>query len=217
MDLWNMICWGVCLGFLVIFIIIQVVLRIVRKLHPFPMPAFAARILDSPVRRLIYGGPGKVLDRMVMKPGMKVLDLGCGPGYFVEETARRVGPKGRLYCLDIEPKSIARVKDKIKEEGLNNVEAKVADAYSLPLPDESIDLVYLVTVLSEIPDRTRALKELHRVLRPKGRLSITELLPDPDYPLRRTVIRWCKEAGFEMAEWKGNFFSYTLNFRKMKG
>jgi ubiquinone/menaquinone biosynthesis C-methylase UbiE len=77
-----------------------------------------------------------------------------------------------------------------------------------------VDRAFLVTVLPEIPDRHRALLELHRVLKPGGVLSISEEFLDPDYPLVRTVIRWAGEAGFELVERHGNWFVYTLNFRK---
>ncbi len=97
------------------------------------------------------------------------------------------------------------------------MEARVGDAYELDFPDESFDLAFLVAVLGEIPDPVRALREIYRVLKVDGVLSITEMLPDPDYPLRRTVVHWCREAGFELAEKGGNFFYYILNFRKAEG
>ena len=109
---------------------------------------------------------------------------------------------------------IAAVEKKAREAGLTNVETHVASAYDLPLEDGSVDRAFLVTVLPEIPDRHRALRELYRVLKPGGVLSITEEFLDPDYPLARTTIRWAREAGFELAERHGNWFAYTLNFRK---
>jgi ubiquinone/menaquinone biosynthesis C-methylase UbiE len=107
---------------------------------------------------------------------------------------------------------IAAVDKKVRAAGLTNVETRVASAYELPLEDESVDRAFLVTVLPEIPDRQRALAELHRVLRPGGVLSITEEFMDPDYPLARTTIHWAAEAGFELAERHGNWWRYTLNF-----
>lgn len=70
-----------------------------------------------------------------------------------------------------------------------------------------------MTVLGEIPDRLVALGELRRVLKPGGRLSVTEVLPDPDYLLRTEVINMAQRAGFELEEQRGSFFCYTLNFR----
>ncbi len=69
-------------------------------------------------------------------------------------------------------------------------------------------------MLPEIPDRQRALAELYCVLAPGGVSCITEEFLDPDYPLARTTIRWAEETGFELMERHGNWWTYTLNFRK---
>jgi ubiquinone/menaquinone biosynthesis C-methylase UbiE len=179
--------------------------------HSAPCPASLDWLVDNPVRRY-YMAP--VLDRVGIRPGERVLELGPGPGTFTVEATRRVGPEGRLVAVDIQPEMIAQVQKQVREAGLANVETQVSDAYHLPLDDESVDRAFLVTVLPEIPDRQRALAELRRVLKPDGVLSITEEFLDPDYPLARTTIRWAKEAGFELAERHGNWWVYTLNFRK---
>ena len=80
--------------------------------------------------------------------------------------------------------------------------------------DESIDLFMLVAVLPEIPDKDKALREISRVLKPNGILAVSELLIDPDYPLKRTTRRYCGQAGFQMVGASGNCFSYTLRFKK---
>jgi ubiquinone/menaquinone biosynthesis C-methylase UbiE len=179
--------------------------------HSAPCPASLDWLVDNPVRRY-YMGP--VLDRVGIRPGEHVLELGPGPGIFTVEAARRVGPEGRLVAVDIQPEMIAQVEKRVREAGLSNVETQVSDAYHLPLDDESVDRAFLVTVLPEILDRQRALAELRRVLKPDGALSITEEFLDPDYPLAQTTIRWAKEAGFKLAERHGNWWVYTLNFRK---
>jgi ubiquinone/menaquinone biosynthesis C-methylase UbiE len=102
----------------------------------------------------------------------------------------------------------------VQQAGLANVETHIASAHDLPLETGSVDRAFLVTVLPEIPDRGRALAELWRVLKPGGVLSVTEEFLDPDYPLARTTIRWVQEAGFTLEERYGNWFSYTLNFRR---
>jgi len=180
--------------------------------HSAPCPASLDWLVDNPVRRY-YMAP--VLDRVGIRPGEHALELGPGPGIFTVEVARRVGPKGHLVAVDIQPEMIAQVEKRVREAGLANVETRVSDAYHLPLDDESVDRAFLVTVLPEIPDRQRALAELHRVLKPDGVLSITEEFLDPDYPLARTTIRWAEKASFELAERHGNWWVYTLNFRKL--
>lgn len=157
-----------------------------------------------------------VLARVGIRPGERVLELGPGPGAFTIEAARRTEPGGKLLAVDIQPAMIAAVKRKVSDSKLTNVETHIADASHLPVGKETVDRAFLVTVLPEIPDRKRALKELRRVLKPGGVLSITEEFLDPDYPLARTTIRWAEEAGFELEERYGNWWSYTLNFRKPK-
>ena len=100
------------------------------------------------------------------------------------------------------------------EAGLANVETHVAGAYELPLESESIDRAFLVTVLPEIPDGNRALAELWRVLKPGGRLSITEEFMDPDYPFPLETIRRVEAAGFELVQRFGNPWVYTANFQR---
>ena len=138
------------------------------------------------------------------------------------EAARRVGTTGRLIAVDIQPEMIAQVEKRVREAGLTNVETHIADAYHLPLDDASVDRAFLVTVLPEIPDQARALAELRRVLRspepaegkPGGLLSITEDFFDPDYPFASETVRRVEAAGFSLEQRFGNFWVYTINFRK---
>ncbi len=189
-----------------------VVIRILAKLAGGePCPYALAWIVDNPIRRHYMDS---ILDRIGIQPGERVLELGPGPGAFTTPAARRTEPGGSLVAVDIQPKMIAAVEQKVQRAGLTNVETHVASAYELPLEDESVNRAFLVTVLPEIPDRGRALAELCRVLKPGGMLSITEEFLDPDYPLAQTTIRWAVKAGFEMAERHGNWWVYTLNFIK---
>lgn len=192
-----------------------VVLRLVSRLGlRGPCPYALAWLVDNPLRRRYMG---QVLDRVGIRPGEQVLELGPGPGAFTVEAARRTEPGGKLVAVDIQPGMIAAVEKKVRAAGLTSVETHVATAYELPLDAESIDRAFMVTVLPEIPDQQRALAELHRVLKPGGVLSITEEFLDPDYPLAQTTIRRAQEAGFELAERHGNWWTYTLNFRKRPG
>jgi SAM-dependent methyltransferase len=179
--------------------------------HSAPCPASLGWLVDNPVRRY-YMRP--VLDRVGIRPGERVLELGPGPGIFTMEAARRVGPEGRLVAVDIQPEMIAQVEKRVREAGLANVETHVSDAYHLLLDDESVDRAFLVTVLPEIPDQTRALTELCRVIKPGGLLSITEEFTDPDYPFAFETIRRVETAGFSLEQRFGNFWVYTLNFRR---
>ena len=186
-----------------------------RLVHRFgtsaPCPAALSWLVHNPLRRR-YMRP--VLDRVGIQPGERVLELGPGPGAFTVDAARRAGSEGRIIAVDIQPEMIVRVEERIREAGLANVETHVAGAYDLPLESESVDRAFLVTVLPEISDQNRALAELWRVLKPGGHLSITEEFMDPDYPFPFETIRRGEAAGFEMVRRFGNFWVYTVNFRR---
>lgn len=176
-----------------------------------PCPSSLGWLVDNPLRRR-YLRP--VLERVGLRPGETALELGPGPGAFTVEAARQLGPEGRLIAVDIQPQMIAQVEQKVRDAGLTNVETHVASAYELPIPDATVDRAFLITVLPEIPDPVRGLREIHRVLKPGGHLSVTEEFPDPDYPRRVTTAGWAEAAGFSLEASHGSFWVYTLNFRK---
>jgi ubiquinone/menaquinone biosynthesis C-methylase UbiE len=179
--------------------------------HSSPCPASLSWLVDNPIRRRYMG---TVLERIGIRPGERVLELGPGPGAFTVGAAERTGIQGRLIAVDIQPEMIAQVERRVREEGLPNVETHVASAHRLPLNDESVDRAFLITVLPEIPDRNLALAELARVLRPDGVLSVTEEFYDPDYLFLSETIRLVEGAGFRYEEQFGNVLVYTVNFRK---
>lgn len=193
-----------------------VLYRVIRKLHHSPAPPFIGRFLDSNFRRWVQS-PGKLAERSGIKQGMTVVDLGCGNGAFTTFMARVVGEWGKVYAIDIQPAMLRQLERKLsraENQDIKNIELKQADAYHLSFEDESIDLVYMITVLQEIPDRGRALREIKRILKPGGILGVTEFLPDPDYPLRSTTIKICQREGFIVDDKLGNLWNYTVRFKK---
>jgi SAM-dependent methyltransferase len=177
--------------------------------HSSPCPASFSWMVNNPIRRL-YMKP--ILERVGIRPGERVLELGPGPGAFTVDAARMLGESGRLIAVDIQPEMIARLERRAREAGLANIETHVADAHHLPLEDASVDRAFLVTVLPEILDRARALAELRRVLKSGGTLSITEEFLDPDYLFAGETIRLVESAGFRQTRRAGNFWIYTMNF-----
>jgi len=148
---------------------------------------------------------------------MKVLELGGGSGAFTTAAAEAVGEGGTVYAMDLQRRMLRQLQEKLARPANQqpvNVELMQASAYHLPFADGSLDLAYLVAVLQEIPDRARALREIRRVLKPGGVLAVTELLPDPDYPLRSTTVRICQREGFVLVGNSGNLWNYTVRFRK---
>lgn len=195
----------------------QVIVRIIRKLVHFPAPAFIGFFLDSNLRRIMQPAQD-FIQAAGIKPGMHVLEIGCGSGAYTTFVARSVGPEGAVEALDVQPAMLAQLEKKLSRpvfEDIQNITLHEADAYQLPFGNGELDLVYLITVLPEIPDQDRALREISRVLKPGGVLAVAELLFDPDYPLKSTTIRRCQGTGFKLEEIQDNFWSYTAKFIKI--
>jgi arsenite methyltransferase len=180
--------------------------------RPRACPAAFSWVLERP-RRINQEVP-QVLDRIGVYHGERVLEVGCGPGIYTVQAAPRLKPDGQLIAVDLQREMVERASERVRGAGIDNVEFYVADAHQLPLEDASVDRAFLVGVLPEIPDPQGALGELHRVLRPQGILSISEGFFDPDYRFAFETIRQVQQAGFEWVERFGNFWQYTINFRK---
>jgi ubiquinone/menaquinone biosynthesis C-methylase UbiE len=197
-------------------VLYQVIIRIVRKLVHFPAPAFIGRFLDSDHRRRIQR-PDKIIERSGIKKKMKLLEIGCGSGAFTTFVARAVGKNGQVFALDIQQKMLDQLSGKLERpenKDIKNIRPILASAYEMPFEEDSLDLVYMVSVFQEIPDTTRTLKEIRRILRPGGILAISEFLIDPDYPFRTTTVKQGSAGGFKLDSVEGNFFNYTARFIK---
>jgi len=194
---------------LAILVGFHTLVRIIRRIYKFPMPEFLASLIDNPLRRR-FQPPDETAIRHGIEPGMTVLEVGPGNGRYSVAAARRLGPTGRLYAIDIEPKMIQRVQRRAAAEGVTNIETRVASAYELPYPDGFFDLIYMITVTGEIPDPVRAFREFGRVLKPAGTLAVSEILVDPDYPRAGAVTRWAAAAGLRPVRKIGHFGYYTL-------
>jgi len=217
MDIWLILrtIFLICLIiFAVLFFIVFIVLRIIRRYHKFPVPAFMTRLIDNPIRRKLLQKPETVARRMKLDSGMIVIEIGPGKGSYTKVLAKNILPDGKVYALDIQEYIIKRLKKRIEKENITNIIPKINDAYNLSFEDESVDRVLMIACLPEIPDPIRVLKEIKRILKPNGLISLSEMLPDPDYPRRKTEKKWAKEAGFELDEQFGNWFIYQLNFKK---
>ncbi|MEW6717455.1 MAG: class I SAM-dependent methyltransferase [Chloroflexota bacterium] len=201
---------------LVIFLLIigwLSVVKIVRRFYKFPMPEFMANLIDNPLRRKIQP-PYQTAIRHGIEPGMTVLDVGPGNGTYTLAAARRVGDKGKIVAVDIEPRMIERVLRRAEAEKVTNIETRIANVKDLPFEDGLFDVVYMIAVIGEIPGPEEAIQELHRVLKSTGTLVISELFPDPDYSLPNTLVRLVSPIGFRLRKKIGNLFYYTLIFEK---
>ncbi|MGD2157399.1 MAG: class I SAM-dependent methyltransferase [Anaerolineales bacterium] len=204
------------LGSIITLIATSLVWRWFSRRQQLPCPAWIAWLLETPLTESV-AGTQITLDRIGLLPGEVGLDVGCGPGRLSIPADRRVGAKGRIVALDIQPKMLARLRARVSEAGLTNVEIHLGDITNENgLPEDHFDRVWLVTVLGEIPNRLAALSNIHGLLRPKGVLSITEIIPDPHYQRREVVLRLCREAGFAPTQYWGTALAFTQNFEKPK-
>jgi ubiquinone/menaquinone biosynthesis C-methylase UbiE len=133
-------------------------------------------VLEAPERRREQDPEG-LWERIGLRPGDVVVDVGAGSGYFAIPAARRVGPQGRVYAVDLSVELVELVRERARSAGLVQLEARASSLEHIPLPDGLADLVLLANVLHDIPPST--VGEAVRLLRPGGRLIDLDWKKEP--------------------------------------
>jgi len=148
--------------------------------------------------------------RGVLEPmaGERVLEVGPGTGYYTLDLAQWVGHEGAVDILDVQQEMLDHTIRRARERGLWNVNPTRGDARELPYDDDSFDAAILVTVLGEIPDQDAALREVARVLKPRGRLIVGELFGDPHMVTTRSLERRADGAGLRLSRRSGPPLGY---------
>ena len=117
--------------------------------------------------------PQRHLKKIPLKEKMVVVDYGCGPGSYTIPMAKLVGPKGKVFAVDIHPLAIKTIKEKATRESLANIEAILVDSYDTGVQGSSIDLVLLIDTLPLINDRNVLFQEIYRLLKQDGLIFIS--------------------------------------------
>lgn len=143
--------------------------------HPHRCPAWAAPFMASPLRRL-FENPEKLLKPWV-EPGMTMLDVGCATGFFSLPLARMTGEKGRVLCVDVEPRMVkGLVRRARRARLLGRIEPILCRERDLCLSgrEGTVDLAVAIHSLHEMPDIEGSLRQVSKALRPGGRLLVIE-------------------------------------------
>ncbi len=208
--------WGIEILIVIVvflFLWICVCARSIRYFWKFPMPAAAGNAIAGRWRTRVQP-PSMIVEAIGGKPGMVVVEIGCGSGLFTVAVAKALQPDGIVYAVDIQEGMLERLRQRMKAEEVENIKPILADAEGhIPLDDGIADALFSVAVLPEIPNPVAALVQFKRLLKDDGVWADSELLVDPDYPLQRTVIKWAREAGFVLDKRVGNVLRYVLVFR----
>jgi ubiquinone/menaquinone biosynthesis C-methylase UbiE len=157
---------------------------------------------DNPILPLVRN-PYKLLKAAGLEEGYKVLEVGCGPGFFTIPAARIVGNAGHVYAVDIHPRAVERVIKKARKEALTNITATCVNASDTGLPDASLDLAFVFGLRYVAGGLENVISELHRVVKPRGILSFEKTRGS-----EAALIEEIERAGFTFTGRKGRIFLF---------
>jgi ubiquinone/menaquinone biosynthesis C-methylase UbiE len=163
-------------------------------------PWYLGYVLVNPLRKL-FESPERLL-RPLVRPGMTVLEPGCGMGYFSLPLARLVGPTGRVVCVDLQPKMLDGLRKRARRAGLlDRIEAVQCEPGDLRLQAWTgrVDLALAIHVVHEVPDQASFLRQIHAALRPGGSLLVREPKGHVTPEQFEVTVKAARAAGFTVA------------------
>jgi SAM-dependent methyltransferase len=154
------------------------------------------------------GNPTALIE---LKEGETVLDLGSGGGIDVLLSAKRVGPRGKAYGLDMTDEMLALARENQRQAGAVNVEFLKGEIENIPLPDNSVDVVISNCVINLSADKSLVLREAFRVLRPGGRFAVSDVVVNGTVPeeIRQSMLLWvgCISGALEREDYRAKLIS----------
>ena len=204
----------ILLGLVGLILLISFVWRFTSRRYSLPCPSWLRWVveLDNPFTQTHKASV--IIQHLKLQPGMKVLDVGCGSGRLTIPIAEQVGSQGGVTAVDIQAGMLRRVQEKADAANLNNIRFLQVGAGEGKLERSQYERALLVTVLGEIPNREGALKEIFDALKPGGILSVTEVIFDPHFQSRDTILQLASTVGFQEMKFFGNRVAFTLNLEK---
>ncbi len=170
--------------------------------HLYSDAEIAGLPADAVTASLGCGNPTALI---ALQPGDTVLDLGSGGGIDVLLSAKRVGPTGKVYGLDMTDEMLALARENQRRAGVTNVEFLKGTIESIPLPDNSVDVIISNCVINLSSDKDAVLREAFRVLKPGGRFAVSDVVVRGEVPadIRRSVELWvgCIAGALEETEY----------------
>lgn len=140
-----------------------------------------------------FAGTGNPFSLGAIRPGEKVVDVGCGAGFDSLIAARIVGNSGRVISIDMTPEMLLKAQRASEAAGLGNIEFREGVAEALPVDDKWADVVISNGVVNLCPDKLAVFREMYRVLKPGGRLQIADILVEKPVPeeAKQDIDLWC--------------------------